>query len=102
MENITDEADDLEHHAMANQTYLSDFELINQSLGMTHKIPPMYDGKTSWFQYEELIDDWVDLTNLADDKLGPALKARLVGEAATCKPLLERDRLRQADGVEYF
>ena len=66
MQSDMDGADDLpDHHAMAaenNQIHMTEFELMNETLGMTSKIPPMYDGKTSWFQYEELIDDWVDLT----------------------------------------
>ena len=32
--------------------------------GITMKIPPLFDGSTSWFKYEELIDDWLDLTVL--------------------------------------
>ena len=55
MESEMDGADDLlDHHAMAaaeNQIHLTEFELMNETLGMTNKIPPMYDGKTSWFQY---------------------------------------------------
>ena len=30
--------------------------------GITSKIPPRFDGSTSWFKYEELIVDWLDLT----------------------------------------
>ena len=32
-----------------------------QQQGITTKIPPLFDGKTSWFQYEELIHDWLDM-----------------------------------------
>ena len=106
MQSEMDGADDLpDHHAMAaenHQIHLTELDLMNETLGMTNKIPPMYDGKTSWFQYEELIDDWVDLTQPTDDKRGPALKSRLTGEAATYKPLLDRGKLKQADGVDYF
>ena len=35
----------------------------------------------SWFKYEELIEDWLDLTVLEETKRGPALKNRLVGNA---------------------
>ena len=56
--------------------------------GITTKIPPLFDGSTSWFKCEELIDDWLDLTVLEVEKRGPALKTR--------KPL------RAADGVKYF
>ncbi len=70
---------------------------------ITTKIPPSYDGKTSWFAYEELVDDWCDITELDAEKRGPALRKRLEGEATVYKPLLDRDLLRDArTGVEYF
>ena len=49
--------------------------------GITAKIPPLFDGSTSWCKYEELIDDWLDLAVLDAEKRGPALKNRLVGDA---------------------
>ena len=45
------------------------------------KIPPLFDGQTSWFEYDELIDDRLDITVLEADKRGPALKNRFVGDA---------------------
>ena len=67
------------------------------------KNPPAYDGRSSWFSYEEAVEDWIDLTELDPEKQGPALKNRLEGEAAVYKPLLERDLLRDpAEGVKYF
>ena len=72
-------------------------------LQSTPKIPPSFDGRSSWFAYEEALDDWVDITTLAPEKLGPSLKNRLVGDAAVYKPLLDRDLLRDPDnGVGYF
>ena len=53
--------------------------------GINTKISPLFDGSTSWFKYEELIDDWLDLTVLEARKRGPALKNRLVGEASLYK-----------------
>ena len=58
--------------------------------GITTKIPPLFDGSTSWFKCEELIDDWLELKN------------RLVGDAEIYKGLLDREPLRAADGVKYF
>ena len=49
--------------------------------GIMTKIPPLFDGSTSWCKYEELIDDWLDLTVPEAEKRGPALKNRLVGDA---------------------
>ena len=48
---------------------------------MTTKIPPLFDGRTSWFKYEESVDDWLDLTVNEPEKRGPALKNRFVGDA---------------------
>ena len=77
-------------------------EWHQSSMGITTKVPPLFDGRTSWFQYEELIDDWVDLTTLDTSKHGPALKHRLTGEASVYKELLNRDILRTAEGVQHF
>ena len=49
--------------------------------GITTRVPPLFDEPTSWFKYEELIDDWQDLTVREAAKRGPALKNRLVGDA---------------------
>ena len=79
---------------------------INRSMGsckrITTKIPPLFDGSTSWCKYEELIDDWLDLTVLQARKRGPALKNRHVGDAEMHKGLLDREPLRAADGVKCF
>ena len=65
-------------------------------------IQPLFDGATSWLEYEELIDDWLDLTVLEAEKRGPALKNRLVGDAELHKGLRDREPLKDADGVQYF
>ena len=75
---------------------------LTASSGITVKIPPLFDGSTSWFKYEELIDDWLDLTQLEAGKRGPALKNRLVGDASMYKGLLDREYLRAEDRVKYF
>ena len=61
--------------------------------GITSKIP-LFDGSTSRFKCEELIDDWLDLAVLEVTKGGPALKNRLISEL--------RESLRADDGVKYF
>ncbi len=59
----------------------------------TSKIAPMFDGKTSWFAYEEAIDNWCDVTEVPAAKHGPSLRNRLVGEAAIYQKYLDRDLL---------
>ena len=63
--------------------------------GITLENPPSYDGLTSWFKYEELVEDWLDLTVLETSRRGPALKNRLFGIAQMYKPLLSRELLEQ-------
>ena len=73
-------------------------KLDNQS---TPKIP--LAGRSSWFAYEESIDDWLDITTLSPEKHGPSLKNRLYGDAAIYKPLLDRIALNDpTEGVNYF
>ena len=62
---------------------------------MSTKIPPAFDGKSmTWFTYARLIDDWCDITELDDNKRGPALRNRLEGEAAVYATLLDREKLK--------
>ena len=58
-----------------------------QGLHYTPKVPPSFDGRISWFAFEEAKDYWLDITTLAPDKWAPSLKARLVGYASMYKPL---------------
>ena len=71
---------------------------------VTTKVPPRFEGKTSWFVFEDACDDWCDITELEQEKWGPALRNRLEGEAFVYKRLPDRDELRQPNGrgVEYF
>ena len=73
------------------------------NLSITAKQPPPYDGKVSWFRYEELVDDWVTITTVEAPKRGPLLKNRLTGDAYMHKAVLQNDLLQDPDeGVNYF
>ena len=69
---------------------------------ITTKIPPLVNGLTSWFNYDEQIDDWLDLAALEVSKRGPAFKNRLVGDAEMYTGLLDREPLTAHDGVKFF
>ena len=58
---------------------------------MTPKVPPQFDGQSSWFDYEDLVDDWLGITTLDADKHGPSLKNALVGSASVYKSMLDND-----------
>ena len=73
------------------------------NLSMTAKQPPSYDGKVSWFRYEEFVDDSVTITTVEAPKTGRLLKSRLTGDAYMCKAVLQNDLLQDPDeGVNYF
>ena len=77
--------------------------LLSGSPQTTTKIPPAYDGRRLWFTYEEEVDEWCDITELSEDRRGPALRNRLEGDAAVYKSMLDRDQLKHPDtGVEYY
>ena len=69
---------------------------------MSTKVPPAWNGHGSWFAFEENVMDWLDITVLSEEKHGPALKARMHGDAAIYKTELDRDKLKTKTGSEYF
>ena len=76
---------------------------IHMTQQMTTKVAPAYDGRTSFFAFEDAIDDWCDITELEPEKRGPALRNRLEGDAQQYKRLLDREMLRDPyEGVAYF
>ena len=95
--------DDYESYAMRQRPPHGGGPLM-MTTQVTTKVPPGFQGKTSWFAFEDAIDDWCDITELETEKWGPALRNRLEGEASVYKRLLDRDELRQPNGrgVEYF
>ena len=56
------------------------------SSGTTVKVPPLFDGPTSWFKYEELLDDWLDLTQLEAGKTWTSI------EEQTCRRRINLQR----------
>ena len=77
-------------------------EFLRPGEQMTSQIPPAYNGSDSWFTFEELVNDWEDSCVLDEKKRGPALKNRLTGQAAIFRRTLDREKLKQENGVEYF
>ena len=81
----------------------SGYTRMPHGVAMTPKIPPGFDGIMSWFEYEQLVDDWVALTTIEPARQGPSLKTRLTGLAEKYKELLDNNRLKDPEqGVEYF
>ena len=54
-------------------------EGLPSGTGFSTKVPPGFDGGSSWFANEEMTDDWLDMTTIEDGKKAPLLKSRLIG-----------------------
>ena len=79
--------DDYESYAMRQRMQPHGGQLM-MTTQVTTKVPPGFDGKTSWFAFEDAIDDWCDITELEAEKWGPALRNRLEGEASVYRDCL--------------
>ena len=100
-----DDEDYGDGEAFATQAgrHIQELQRLSAFQQVTTRVPPAYDGRSSWFAYEDAIDDWVDITELEPEKQGPALRNRLEGEAAIHKRLLDREKLKdKVNGVQYF
>eukprot|EP00975_Prorocentrum_lima_P063010 12888909-Prorocentrum_lima.AAC.1 len=64
---------------------------------MTAKIPPSFDGRMSWFAFEELVRDWIDCGAVDKASRGPLLTNRLTGSAAWHKQMMNRELLMNPD-----
>ena len=53
----------------AVQSYVSTGSMLSH-LGITLEISLVYDGTTSWFEHEQLVDDWCDITTLDGETRG--------------------------------
>ena len=98
-----DEIDMVDHEAFAIRRGNPQTSNLHMTQQMTTKVAPAYDGRSSFFAFEDAIDDWCDITELEPEKRGPALRNRLEGDASQYKRLLDRELLRDAnEGVNYF
>ena len=67
--------------------HLQELQRLSAFQQVTIKVPPAYDGSSSWLAYEDAIDDLVDITELEPEKQGPALDTldhSLSKESSTC------------------
>ena len=69
---------------------------------MNKKVPPYFDGKKSWFTFEDELDDWVELTEEPPEKQGILMKQRLIEDAEYWKPVLENAKLKTKNGIRYL
>eukprot|EP00439_Symbiodinium_sp_Y106_P034128 s7598_g4.t1 len=51
-----------------NHRHLNELHRLSAFQQVTTRVPPSYDGRSSWFAYEDAIDDWCDITELDADK----------------------------------
>ena len=97
-----DTGDDDENTALNTANTFATGELPHGAV-MSTTVPPNWNGRGSWFAFEELVYDWENGCTLDKALRGPAFKNRLHDEAQVFKPMLNRDLLKDENGgVEYF
>ena len=64
----------------------------------SHKTPPLFDGTQSYFQWEEDLMDWDDMTTLNLELRGPTVRSKFTGGAHYLKRMLsDRQRIKSDD-----
>ena len=66
-----------EAYAVQAGRHPQELQRVSAFQQVTTKVPPAHDGRNSWLAYKDVIDDWVDITELEPEKQGPALRNRL-------------------------
>ena len=94
---MSDDDDEYYRYAMAASHRDED-----SNAPFTSKRPPDFDGSKSFFTYEDQVRDWVDMTQFSAEKQGPQLLSKIIGPALIHKALVDRAKLKAADGVEYL
>ena len=64
---------------------------------VTTKIPHSFDGKPSWFAFEDAIDDWCDISELDEVRRLPTPRKRLEGDATIYNKTVDRDQLKSKE-----
>ena len=104
--NYDDDIDIVDDGWNAHDAYMRRSTPQPHTIHMTQQITRVaaaYDRRTSFFAFEDAIDDWRDITELEAERRGPALRNRLEGDAAQYKRLLNRELLKDpVEGVNYF
>ena len=75
---------------LMDKTYCQD----NLCLHDSAKVPHAWNGKGSWFAYEEIVHYWVDMTENPAEKQGPAFRNRCQEKAFIYKTTCDRIRIR--------
>ena len=56
-----------EYSAQVGDAFIGTDDYASPNATMTTKSQPSYNGRSSWFAYQQLIDEWVDLTVINPD-----------------------------------
>ena len=72
--------DDYESYAMRQRMQPHGGQLM-MTTHVTTKVPPGFDGKTSWFAIEDAIDDWSDIAG--NREMGPSPEKQ-IGRRSIC------------------
>ena len=62
---------DEEDSMFMNEAFVTKYDEVWSSNKMTAKVPPAYDGITSFLVYEKYVEEWLLITTIEDAKQAP-------------------------------
>ena len=81
-----------DEYVLACQNHESTFGARDMIPGQPYsqKTAPSWDGRGSWFAYEELVQDWLDITTIDVDQRGPLLRASMTRPSTEPSAIVRR------------
>ena len=82
----------------ANFAFIGDHSMMTggtlpRGAPFTQKIPPSFNGRVNWFEFETRVRGWADICSVETERKAPMLKSALQDLAALCKKnLTENDQ----------
>ena len=87
--------EDIEDAMLTGEVYaVHDADAWNSDK-MTAKVPPAYDGLSSYFSFEENVEEWQLITIVEENKQAPLIRFRLKGNARAVRNLLDIEKLTE-------
>ena len=65
-----DDEDDADHFSYIGTHSMMNSGILPPGVMMTPKIPPSFNGRTNWFQYESKVKEWVNTYAIPADRQG--------------------------------
>ena len=76
-------------------------ETTSQGLQFILTVAPSFDGRVSWFSFEEAVDDWLGITPLTQEQWAPSLKGKIDRRSNVIQATLGEKLKDPSEGLAY-